>query len=91
MWLTVGQVYTLLDPFQQRTRRVRSIWKSQRRQHGPRRTPYAMYNSQFESAVAAHVDKVDKLLEKDIDFEAYGEALYDDKRKYLEEEGGDGR
>ena len=50
-----------------------------------------MYNSQFESAVAAHVDKVDKLLEKDIDFEAYGEALYDDKRKYLEEEGGDGR
>ncbi len=50
---------------------------------------YAMYNSQFESAVAAHVDKVDKLLEKDVDFEAYAKALYDDKRTNLEEEGGD--
>jgi hypothetical protein len=49
-----------------------------------------MYNSQFESAVAAHVDKVDKLLEKDIDFETYAKALYDDKRTTLEEEGGDG-
>ena len=51
---------------------------------------YGMYNSQFESAVAAHVEKVDKLLEKDIDFEMYAKALYDDKRTNLEEEGGDG-
>jgi len=51
---------------------------------------HAMYNSQFDLVVAAHVDKVDKLLAKDIDFEMYAKALYDDKRTNLEEEDGDG-
>ncbi|KAJ3513858.1 hypothetical protein NLJ89_g2720 [Agrocybe chaxingu] len=40
---------------------------------------YASYNSQFESAVAEQVDRVDKLLEKDVDYEGWLRDPYADE------------
>ncbi|CAA7261034.1 unnamed protein product [Cyclocybe aegerita] len=47
---------------------------------------YASYNSQFESAVAEQVDRVDKLLEKDVDYEGWLRDPYADEPPEDEEE-----